>query len=50
MMAEDESLLVNPPNEDVAAHVRDYTRFTKMFKIGAVVCLVIGLFVLWILK
>lgn len=49
-MAEEESLLVSPPTQDVAAHVRDYLRFTQMFKWGALVCLVIGFIVLLILK
>ena len=31
-------------------HVHDYTRFTKMMKWGALICLVIGLIVLLILK
>ena len=49
-MAEEDSLLVSPPTQDVAVHVRDYLRFTQMFKWGALVCLVIGLIVLLILK
>ena len=49
-MAEDESLLVSPPTQDVAVHVRDYLRFTQMFKWSALVCLVIGFIVLLILK
>ena len=49
-MAEEESILVNPPTQDVAVHVRDYTRFTKMFKWGAIICLIIGFIVLLILK
>ena len=49
-MADEESLLVNPPTQDVAAHVRDYTHFTKMLKWGAVICFAIGLIVLMILK
>jgi hypothetical protein len=49
-MAEEESLLVNPPTQDVAVHVRDYTRFTKLIKWGAVVCFVIGFIVLLILR
>ena len=49
-MAEEESLLVSPPTHDVAVHVRDYLRFTQMFKWGAVVCLITGLIVLLILK
>jgi hypothetical protein len=50
MMAEEEPLLVSPPTQDVAVHVHDYTRFTKMMKWGALICLVIGLFVLMILR
>jgi len=50
MMAEEEPLLVSPPTQDVAIHVRDYERFTKMFKCGAVTALIIGLIVLMILK
>jgi hypothetical protein len=48
-MTDDESILNNPPNEDVAVHVRDYTKFTKLLTIGALTCLVIGFFVLLIL-
>lgn len=49
-MVEEESLLVSPPTQDVAVHVRDYLRFTQIFKWSALVCLVIGLIVLLILK
>lgn len=49
-MAEEEPLLVSPPNQDVAIHVRDYERFTKLLKWGAVTCFVIGFIVLMILK
>jgi hypothetical protein len=48
-MAEDESILTNPPTQDVAIHVRDYTRFTKLLKYGALICLVLAFFVLLIL-
>jgi hypothetical protein len=48
-MAEDESFLTNPPTQDVAIHVRDYTRFTKLFKYGAAICFVLAMFVLLIL-
>lgn len=48
-MAEEEPLLVSPPTQEVAAHVRDYERFTKMLKYGALTCLVIGFVVLLIL-
>ena len=49
-MAEEDSLLVSPPTQDVAVHVRDYLRFTQLFKWSALVCLVIGFVVLLILK
>jgi hypothetical protein len=49
-MAEEESILVNPPSQDVASHVRDYERFTRLFKWGAITCLIIGFIVLLILK
>lgn len=48
-MAEDESILTNPPTQDVAIHVRDYTRFTKLLKYGAAACFVLAMFVLLIL-
>ena len=48
-MADDESLLTNPPTHEVAIHVRDYTRFTKLMKWGALFCLVVGFVVLQIL-
>jgi hypothetical protein len=49
-MAEEESLLVSPPTQDVAVHVHDYTRFTKLMKWGAVTCFIVGFIVLLILK
>jgi hypothetical protein len=49
-MAEEEPLLVDPPTHDVAVHVHDYERFTKMMFRGAITCLIIGLFVLLILR
>jgi hypothetical protein len=50
MMAEEEPLLANPPTQDMAVHVHEYTRFTKMMSRGAIVCMIIGLIVLLILK
>jgi hypothetical protein len=49
-MAEEEPLLVSPPTQDVAMHVRDYARFTKMLKWSALACLIIAFLVLLILK
>jgi hypothetical protein len=50
MAHEEEPLLASPPTQDVAAHVRDYTRFTKLLKWGAITCLVIALLWLLIIK
>jgi hypothetical protein len=49
-MAEEEPLLVSPPTQDVAVHVADYTRFTKLWKYSAIICLIIAFIVLLILK
>jgi hypothetical protein len=49
-MAEEEPLLVSPPTQDVAVHVRDYTHFTMLLKYGAFTALIIGFIVLLILK
>lgn len=50
MAHDEEPLLAHPPTQEVAVHVRDYERFTKLFKYGALTCLVIGFVVLLILK
>jgi len=49
-MAEEETLLANPPTQEVETHVRDYESFTRLFKYSAIVCLIIGFIVLLILK
>lgn len=49
-MAEEEPLLVDPPSQDVAAHVHDYTRFTKLIKWGALVSLVTAFVVMAIIS
>jgi hypothetical protein len=49
-MAEEESLLVSPPTQDVAVHVRDYARFTRMLKWSALTVFVIAFIVLLILN
>jgi len=48
-MAEEEPLLVDPPTQDVAVHVRDYARFTKLLKWGAIAALIVAFFVMMIL-
>lgn len=50
MMAEEEPLLVSPPTQDVAVHVRDYERFTKLMFRGAITCLIVGIFSLIFIK
>ena len=49
-MAEEEPILVSPPTQEMAHHVADYARFTRMRKWGALTCLIIGFVVLLILK
>jgi hypothetical protein len=48
-MAENESILTNPPTKEDAVHVHDYLRFTKLLMFGAGACFVIGMLVLMIL-
>ena len=50
MLAEEEPLLVSPPTHDVAMHVHDYTRFTKMMARGAIVFFATALIVLLIIS
>ena len=50
MAEEEEPLLASPPTQEVAVHVRDYEKFTRMMKWGAIVCLIVGFIVLMILK
>jgi hypothetical protein len=47
MAEEQEPILTNPGSHEMSAHVHDYERFTKLFKWGAIVCLVVG--VVWLL-
>ena len=44
-MAEQEPILTNPPTQDMAHHVGDYSRFTQMMKWGAIACLIIAFIV-----
>jgi hypothetical protein len=49
MAEEEEPLLAHPPTQEVAVHVHDYERFTRMMKWGALTCLVIAFIVILIL-
>ena len=48
-MADEDSLLTNPPSQEAAVHVRDYLRFTHVLKWSALAVLVIAFIVLMIL-
>lgn len=48
-MAEEEPILTDPPTQEVAVHVRDYTRFTKLLKWGAILSAVTALVVILII-
>jgi hypothetical protein len=45
-MAEEEPLLTDPPTQDVAVHVRDYTAFIKLLKWGAIASFLIAMIIL----
>jgi len=49
-MSNPQSVLENPPTQDVAVHVDDYTRFTKLLKWGAAACFIIALLALVVIK
>ena len=49
-MAEEEPILTDPPTQDVAEHVRDYTRFIQLLKWGAIVSLITAFFVMLIIS
>ncbi|MFL6752546.1 MAG: hypothetical protein ACJ8FL_04895 [Sphingomicrobium sp.] len=49
MAEEEEPLLAHPGSPEMASHVHDYERFTRLFKWGALTCLAIGFIVLLIL-
>jgi hypothetical protein len=50
MAEEEEPILTNPGTHEMAVHVQDYERFTKLFKWGAIICLIIGIVSLIIIK
>ena len=49
-MAEDESILADPPTPEVAHHVRDYTRFVQLLKWTAIFSLVTALIVMMLIS
>lgn len=48
-MAEEESILTNPPTPEDARHVDDYSRFTGMVKWSTIVTAIIGFVVVFII-
>lgn len=50
MAHEEEPLLAHPPTAEVAHHVRDYERFTRLLKWGALTCLVVAFIVIMIIS
>lgn len=50
MAHDEEPLLVDPPSAEVAYHVQDYERFTKLLKYGAIACLAIAFLVVMIIS
>jgi len=50
MAEEEEPILAHPGSPEMAHHVHDYERFTKLLKWGAVVSLIAAFFVLLIIS
>ena len=48
MAHEEDSILTSPPTPEVARHVHDYSKFTALLKWGAIVALIIGLVMVFI--
>ena len=49
-MAEQEPLLTDPPTQDVAVHVRDYSRFISLLKWGAIASFITAFIVVLIIS
>ena len=49
-MAHEEPLLDNPPTQEMAHHVSDYDRFTKLLKWGAIASFAVGFFVVMLIS
>jgi hypothetical protein len=50
MANEEDSILTNPGSSEMSRHVHDYSRFTALFKWGAIACLVIAFIVLFLIS
>lgn len=49
-MAEEEPILEHPQSHEMAVHVRDYGRFTVMFKWGAILSFITAFIVILIIS
>lgn len=49
-MANEEPSLANPPTQEVANHVRDYSRFLVLLKWGAIISLILAFIVMLIIS
>lgn len=49
MAHDEEPLLANPPTQEVAHHVRDYERFTRLLKWSFFACVITAALVLMII-
>ena len=49
-MADEEPLLTDPPTQEVATHVRDYTGFIKMLKWGAILSFITAMVVMIVIS
>jgi hypothetical protein len=49
-MAHEEPLLDDPPTQEAALHVRDYTRFIKLLKWGAILSFITAMVVMIVIS
>lgn len=49
-MAHEEPLLDDPPTQEAAFHVRDYTRFIKLLKWGAILSFITAMVVMIVIS
>jgi hypothetical protein len=49
MANDEEPILTHPGSQQMARHVRDYSKFTALFKWGAITSFVVAILVLFII-
>ncbi|MGN6154332.1 MAG: hypothetical protein ACTHN4_01170 [Sphingomicrobium sp.] len=50
MAHEEDPILTHPGSPQMVRHVNDYSRFTSLFKWGAICCLIVAFLVLFIIS